>query len=50
MEKITIAKINMGDDAVNDVKRMLIDSFNDRIQKERKPIKTSTELASKPSF
>ena len=48
--KITIIFGGGNDDAINDVKRMLIDSFNARIQKERKPIKTSTELASKPSF
>lgn len=48
--KITIVFGDGNEDAINDVKRMLIDSFNDRIQKERKPIKTSTELASKPSF
>ena len=34
--KITIIFGGGNDDAINDVKRMLIDSFNDRIQKEQR--------------
>lgn len=34
--KITIIFGDGNNDAINDVKRMLIDSFNDRIQKEQR--------------
>lgn len=39
--KITIIFGGGNDDAINDVKRMLIDSFNARIQKERRYDKES---------
>lgn len=39
--KITIIFGGGNDDAINDVKRMLIDSFNARIQKERRYDKKS---------
>lgn len=39
--KITIVFGGGNDDAINDVKRMLIDSFNARIQKERRYDKES---------